>query len=60
MSATCCMYVQTFDGFKERKEYDSYGAMKYEAYCNKNDRVLYWWCELEELEKRWKNDPAAD
>lgn len=55
MTSTCCMYVQTLDGFKERKEYDSFGAMKYEAYRNQDDRVLYWWCELEELEKRWKD-----
>lgn len=50
MSTTCCMYVQTLDGFNERKEYDSYAAMKHEAYHNKADRVLYWWCELEEMD----------
>lgn len=59
MSATCCMYVQTPDGFKERKEYDSFVSMKHEAYYNQADRVLYWWCELEELERRWRRELAA-
>ena len=55
MGATCCMYIQTSDGFKERREYDWFVGMKHDAYHNPDERVLYWWCELEELEMRWKD-----
>ena len=53
MDAKCCMYVQTVDGFMERKEYDCFAAMKYDAHHNQADRVLYWLCELEEVEERY-------
>jgi len=52
MADKCAMYVQTVDGFMERKEYDCFAAMKCDARRNRADRVLYWWCELEELEVR--------
>lgn len=51
MDINCCMYVQTNDGFLERKPYECFGVMKHEAYINqKNYRVLYWWCMLDEFD----------
>lgn len=51
MTDTCAMYVHTSDGYLERKEFDAFHDMRYEARENPADRVLYWWCELEELRK---------
>lgn len=52
MTDKCVMYVQTPDGFLERKGYDSFPPMRYDARHNTADRVLYWWSELDEVEVR--------
>lgn len=49
MSDKCVMVVQGYDNMVTRKGYEDFASMKHEAYHNQADRVLYWWCELEEL-----------
>lgn len=56
MADKCAMYVQTYDGFLERKGYECFVTMKHDAYYNRQDRVLYWWCLLEELDRGEKNE----
>lgn len=52
----CCMVVQTSDGLTIRKAFDAFAAMEAEARSHPEERVLYWWCETNEIPYVWRKN----